>query len=448
MAFHGRFSAHFQGQTRSVVTAAGQYLKGLMQAERKNMERMEEAVKDCDEQRLQHMLTDSAWDHRGVLDQVAKEADAQLGGSAESGLLIDESGFAKKGTHSVGVARQWCGRLGKVDNCQVGVVAALGRGHLAALTDVRLFVPEEWAGDEQRCKAAGIPAEHRQAKSKTALALEMIRHQRALGVRFAWVGVDGGYGKEPEFLRAVEDLGETFAADVHKNQRIYLCDPEPRVPQSGRGRPSSRLRAHSPAERADRWAAAQPPEAWQRVVLRESTAGRLEVDVLHRRVWLWDGQEAQARYWHLVVRREIGSPETIKYTLSNAAADIPPERLAQMQAQRFWIERAFQEAKSACGMADYQARKWRSWHHHMALVAMALLFMTKERIAQRDACPLLSCSDIETLLRHFLPRRDLDPQELIRQMAKRHAKRRAVTEGKYAAQGLPMPDLPWGNLTK
>jgi SRSO17 transposase len=268
-----------------VVTAAGEYLKGLMQAERKNMERMEEAVKDGDEQRLQHLLTDSAWDHRGVLDQVAKEADAQRGGSAESGLLIDESSFAKKGTHSVGVARQWCGRLGQVDNGQVGVFAALGRGHLAALTDVRLFVPEAWAGDEQRGEAAGIPAEHRQAKRKTALALEMIRHQRALGVRFAWVVVDGGYGKAPEFLRAVEDLGETCVADVHKDQRIYLCDPEPRVPQSGRGRPPSRLRAHSPAERVDQWAAAQPPEAWQRVTLRESTAGRLEVDVLHRRVW-------------------------------------------------------------------------------------------------------------------------------------------------------------------
>jgi hypothetical protein len=198
----------------------------------------------------------------------------------------------------------------------------------------------------------------------------------------------------------------------------------------------------------DRWAAAQPPEAWQRVVLRESTAGRLEVEVLHRRVWLWDGHEAQARHWHLVVRREIGSPETIKYTLSNATTDTPPHRLAQMQAQRFWIERAFQEAKSECGMADYQARKWRSWHHHMALVAMTLLFMIEERIAQRDAYPLLSCSDIETLLRHFLPRRDLDAHEVIRQMEKRHAKRCDATEGKYAAQGLPMPDLPWGNLTK
>jgi SRSO17 transposase len=443
LAFHSRFHAHFQGRTRSVVVATGEYLKGLMQADRKNMERMEEAVKDGDEQRLQHMLTNSAWDHRAVLDQVAMEADARLGGSAESGLLIDESGFAKKGAHSVGVARQWCGRLGKVDNCQVGVFAALGRGHLAAVTDVRLFLPAEWASDRRRCEVAGIPPEHRQSKSKAALALEMVRHQRALGVRFAWVGVDGGYGKEPEFLRALEDLGETFVADVHKDQRIYLRDPEPRVPEGGRGRPPSRPRAQSPAERVDRWAAAQPPEAWQRVVLRDSTAGRLEVDILHRHVWLWDSHEAQARHWHLLVRREIGSPDTVKYTLSNAAADTPPHRLAQMQAQRFWIERAFQEAKSECGMADYQARKWRSWHHHMALVAMTLLFMIEERIAQRDAYPLLSCSDIETLLRHFLPRRDLDPHEVIRQMEKRHAKRRAVTEARYTAQDLPMPDSPW-----
>jgi SRSO17 transposase len=257
MEFHSRFSAHFQGRTRSVVGATGEYLKGLMQAERKNMEPMEEPVKDGDEQRLQHMLTNLAWGHRAGLDQVAMEADARLGGSPESGLLIDESGVAKKGAHSVGVARQCRGRLGKVDNCQVGVFAALGGGHLAAVTALRLFLPEDWACDELRCEAAGIPAEHRQTKSKTALAVEMVRHQRALGVRFAWVGVDGGYGKKPEFPRALKDLGEPFVADVHKNRRISLCDPEPRVPASGRGRPPSRLRANSPAE----WMAQEREEA-------------------------------------------------------------------------------------------------------------------------------------------------------------------------------------------
>ena len=118
-----------------MFTAAGDYLKGLMQAERKNMERMEEVVVEADEQRLQHMLSDSDWDHRAVLDQVALDANRWLGGTEDSCLLVDESGFAKKGKHSVGVARQWNGRLGKVDNCQVGVFAALGKGHLANLAD-------------------------------------------------------------------------------------------------------------------------------------------------------------------------------------------------------------------------------------------------------------------------------------------------------------------------
>ena len=346
-----------------MFTAAGDYLKGLMQARRKNMERMEEAVVGADHQQMQHMLTDSPWEHRAVFDPLAQEADDLLGGSEESAVLIDESGFAKKGKHSVGVARQWCGRLGKVDNCQVGVFAALGKGHLAALTDMRLFLPKEWVGNAKRCERAGIPVAERVARSKSELALDMVAHQRALGVRFAWVGVDGGYGKEPAFLRGLEAMGERFVADVHKDQRIYLEDPEPHVPPSRgqRGRPRTRLEAQCSPQRVDEWAAQQPEDAWQRVVLRDSTQGMLEVEVLHQRGWLWDGKEPQARHWHLIVRREIGSPQTVKYTLSNVDESTSTQRLAQMQAQRFWIERAFQEAKSECGMADYQARKWSAW---------------------------------------------------------------------------------------
>jgi len=175
----------------------------------------------------------------------------------------------------------------------------------------------------------------------------------------------------------------------------------------------------------------------------------LQVEVVHRRVWLWDGKEKQARHWHLVVRREIDSPQTLKYTLSNADADLTTHRLAQMQAQRFWVERAVQEAKSHCGMADYQACKWRACHHHMTLVAMSLLFMLEERILQKDSYPLLSCSDIETLLETTLPRRDLDREEVIRQMQKLHHKRLAATEAKYRNQGLPLPETIGAvNLTK
>lgn len=409
-----------------------------MQAQRKNMERMEETVVDADDQRLQHMLTESPWDHRAVLDQVAMEADQWLGGSADSCLLIDESSFAKKGKHSVGVQRQWNGRQGKVDNCQVGVFAALGKGHLSTLIDERLFLPEDWASNPARCRKAGIPEAERKHQSKSELALEMVRHQKALGLRYAWVGADGGYGKEPAFLRGLEAMGEVFVVDVHKDQQIYLEDPQPIVPETTntRGRRRTRRQARSERIRVDQWLQAQPEAAWQRVTLRDSSKGKLQVEILHQRVWLWDGKEAQARQWHLIVRREIDSPTTIKYTLSNAPVQTPSLRLAQMQAQRFWVERALQDGKSESGLADYQARRWRSWHHHMALVMMAMLFMLEERILQKDNHPLLSCSDIESLLRTFLPRRDIEHDEVLRQMEKRHRNRQATIESKYRKQML------------
>ena len=402
------------------------------------MERMEETVVDAYDQRLQHMLTESPWDHRAVLDQVAVEADQWLGGTADSCLLIDESGFAKKGKHSVGVQRQWCGRQGKVDNCQVGVFAALGKGDLSTLIDERLYLPKEWTSNPARCRKAGIPQTECRYRSKAELALEMVRHKKALGLRYAWVGADGGYGKEPAFLRGLEAMGETFVVDVHKDQQIYLEDPQPIVPETTtrRGRRRTRRQAQSERIRVDQWIKAQPEAAWQRVTLRDSSKGKLRVEILHQRVWLWDGKEAQARLWHLIVRREIDSPETIKYTLSNAPAQTPSLRLAQMQAQRFWVERALQDGKSESGLADYQARKWRAWHHHMALVMMAMLFMLEERILQKNDHPLLSCSDVESLLRAFLPRRDIAHDEVLRQMQKRHRNRQAAIESKYRKQML------------
>jgi SRSO17 transposase len=411
-----------------------------MQADpnKKNMERMEERVPEADEQQLQQMLTDSPWEHQAVMDQVALEADDRLGGTADSCLLIDESGFKKSGKHSVGVARQWCGRLGKVDNCQVGVFAALGRGRRVTLVDERLYLPESWCDDPRRCEQAGIPAANRSFTTKVALALEMVAHQRGIGVRFAWVGADGFYGNDPAFLRGVAAMGEVFVADVHCNQLIFLDDPRPTVKwkKGRRGRNPTKLEANAPAIRVDQWQAEQPAAAWQRVKVRDSTRGELEVDVLHRRVWLWDGEETTAPCWHLIVRREINAPAEIKYTLSNAPAATSVQHLAEMQAQRYWVERAFQDGKSECGMADYQVRKWRAWHHHMALVLMAMLFMLEERLRAEDVHPLLSCSDIEELLKQFLPRRAVTQEEVLAQMEKRHEKRLASIRAQYAKQGI------------
>ncbi len=142
-------------------------------------------------------------------------------------------------------------------------------------------------------------------------------------------------------------------------------------------------------------------------------------------MWLWDKDEAEAHCWHLIVRRELDAHNEIKYSLSNAPHATAPLRLAKMQGQRFWVKRSFQDGKSQVGLADYQARGWKAWHHHVALVMMAMLFMLKERIEMRDDHPLLSCADIECLLAHFLPRRDIGIDEVTRQMAIRHRKRQA-----------------------
>ena len=268
--FCERFGGHFRQRTRTVETAAQQYVRGLLQAETKNMERMEEVIPDADHQALQHMLSASAWSARAVLDQVAQDANRLLGGYEDSALLIDESGCPKKGTQSVGVARQWCGQLGKVENCQVGVFAALSRGSDVTLIDERLFLPEVWTTDAARCQAAGLPKAQRGFQRKTDLALAMITHARQQGIGFAWVGFDGFYGNDPAFLRALEDQGEIFVGDAHKDQRIYLEDPQPIIPpaKAPRGRPPTALQAQAPALRVDRWVQQQPATAWQPVTLR------------------------------------------------------------------------------------------------------------------------------------------------------------------------------------
>jgi SRSO17 transposase len=320
----------------------------------------------------------------------------------------------------------------------VAVFAALAQGNYSTLIDTRLYLPQEWAQDRKRCVAAGIPESEKAFKSKAELAFEMVVQARQNGVRFRWVGVDGGYGKDPAFLRRLASHGEVFVADVHRGQPIYLENPEPLVPErkSLSGRKPMLLQAQSPSQRVDNWAAAQSAEHWQTVTVRQGTKGELRVQAVRGRVWLWDGNEAQAHCWHVLAIRELGSPETIKYVLSNAPAETSLERLVQMQRQRFWIERSFEDGKSESGLADYQVRGWLPWHHHMALVMMAMLFMLEERLSQQESYPLLSCSDIEVLLAQFLPRRDRSVGEVVRQMEARHAARQSAIDSAYRRQRL------------
>ncbi len=391
------------------------------------MLRMSE-VNAVDHQSMQHMLSEGAVDWDGFGDQLAHEANVLLG-SAQSVLLIDESGFAKKGERSAGVARQWNGRLGKVDNCQVGVFAALCRGAMASLVDARLYLPQAWADDAPRCEQAAIPEHARDYRSKTALALEMVATAQRRGLRFGYVGVDGGYGKEPAFLYGLDALDCRFVADVHCHQSVYLQDPAPQVPAwSGRGRRPQHPQAQSVPLRVDHWAAAQPADAWQRRCLRGGEKGQLVAEYLQTRVWVWDHSQAQARCWQLFVRRAVGASEISHYCLSNAPEHTSWIELARVQAQRFFIEHSFREAKSACGLADYPVRRWDAWHHPMALVMLATLFLAKQKIQGRTQWPMLSFNDLVTALAHLLPRRQLTAEDLAEIITKRHRMREQAKE--------------------
>lgn len=165
----------------------------------------------------------------------------------------------------------------------------------------------------------------------------------------------------------------------------------------------------------------------------------MQVDIAHRRVWLWDGAEAQARCWHLIVRREVGSPKTVKYSLSNAPADTAPLQLARMQGQRYWIERAFEDAKGQCGLADYQVQGWLAWHHHVTMVMLAMLFIAEQRAAHQPTLALLSPRDIVEMLKETLPRKPDGKDALAARINQRHARRQSAIEARIRSQPKPPP---------
>ena len=418
---------------------ARRYLHGLAQAEAATFAAMAAVVEDGCAQQFQHFISHAPWRHEPVIEQIARDADRLLGGKPDSALILDESSFVKPGDHSVGVARQWCGRLGKVDTCQVAVFAVLTDGARHTPVDMRLYRPQCWIKDPARCDRAEIPTEARTMRSKTDLALEMVRAARARGMRFGWVGVDGGYGKEPAFLRALDDMGEVFVADVHCDQRVWTKPPGLHVPppQSTRGRSPSKQQAAGDAITVEKLVAGFGADDWTRCTLRESTRGPLQVDIAHRRVWVWDGKEATARCWHLVVRREMEAPKRIKYSLSNAPADTKRERLAQMQGARYWVERAFEDAKGEGGLADYQAVGWRAWHHHVSMVMLAMLFIAEQRVAHQPGLALLTPRDIVEMLKETLPRKPQGKEALVDQINQRHARRRSAIESRRRTQRGP-----------
>ena len=433
--FMQTYRHHFNVAHQNVSDNARAYTTGLVTiVSRKNMERMEECVKGCTYPSLQQFVSDSPWGHEPLNKHIGCNAHELLGGPG-SVLAVDESGFGKKGKMAVGVARQWNGREGKTDNCQVGVYAALSDGVQATLVDYRLYLPKEWTEDKERCLKAKIPEEKCVFKTKPELAVEMVETALANGLLFGWVAMDAFYGQVPTCVRRLDRSGLNCVADVHRNQIVYTEDPRPYLPRrkNRQGRKPTQLQARTDGIRVDALYKKEESASWNTIRVRRGTKGVVFVQAHRRRVWLWDGEEKTARHWWLVVIRDRLTGE-IKWFISNAAATVSLTTLVQKRAARFWIERAFQDAKTSLGMADYQARGWIAWHHHMSLVMLALLFLFKERLRHKQAVPLLSCQDIVELLNHYLPRKDLTEEAVMANLKHRHRARQRDIDSAYRRQ--------------
>jgi SRSO17 transposase len=420
MTFCAMFERHFKIYRKDMSGHARHYVGGLLgRAGRKNLQGIEEDVAESDYQGMQHFLSDSPWDHAGLMAQIAAEADRELGGHKDSALYLDETSFVKKGKASVGVQRQYCGRLGKLENCQVGVFLAQGRGERVAAVDFRLFLPEAWAEDAKRCTRAKVPEGERRHRTKTELALEMVRKACERGSRHGWIGGDEVYGNNAAFTAALEELGQVFVMDVAANHHVWSSEPVAPPPTGRKGRPGTRPAA--PSVPVATFAAERFGKEARELPVRATAKGPLRARFWATRVWQHDGARARERW--LCVREEADGSR--KYSLGNPPADTTWERLAFMQSQRFWIERAFQDAKSELGLADYELRGWTGWHHHVALVCLAQLFTVVERRLSRKSRPLLSVRDITELLEIYLPRRPRTEEEVLRKIARRHRARAA-----------------------
>jgi SRSO17 transposase len=295
------FSHHFIVRGKDISQHAQTYLSGLLgTARRKNIGRIEEDVAASNYQGMQQLLSDSPWDHEALLTTVAHQAEGLLGSHRDTALYLDESSFVKKGEASVGVQRQYCGRLGKLENCQVGVFACLGRAQRALLVDFRLFLPEAWAQDAERCAKAKVPEVQRVHRTKAELALAMVETARARGLSYQWIGGDEVYGNNSGLTEALDDLGEIFLMDVAANLKVWDADPRLAPPPS-RGRRSRRSPALTPQNRAARqgsvaeWTQEHFDQQSRPVTLRQTTKEPLDYPVWVKEVWLWEGGDRPAR---------------------------------------------------------------------------------------------------------------------------------------------------------
>jgi SRSO17 transposase len=404
---HERFAPYF-GRREPQEHSLG-YIRGLLLADtRKSIEPMALAfggpsedqpeIQQCNALAWQRFITVSPWEAQAVQQEIQAVFNEEFVPTASGWAIgtvgvFDGSGFVKRGPHSVGVQRQWCGRLGKKENCQVGVfllgVTPVG----TALLDHQLYLPEGWATDAARRKKTRVPPEVTfQTKPQIAAAL-LARSS----TRFDWVIGDEEFGRDGKLLDALESGGQRYLMEVPANTTVWLSEPICQTPDAY-------------VWSVELLAKGLPATAWHVIKLREGGKGPLAFEFARRRVWSVRHRHAGPPLW-LLIRRSLEQVPEVKYYLSNAGIKTPLDTMALVTGCRCRVEEFFEDGKTHLGMAQYEARSWTSWHHHMSLVALAHLYVTQTRRDLNRKVPELTLDMALRLIRSALPRPHLSVED-------------------------------------
>ena len=339
----------------------------------------------------QRFLTVSPWEAQDVQQEFQAVFNEEFVPSASQWSIgtvgvIDESSFVKQGTESVGVQRQWCGHLGKEENCQVGVFLVGVTPAGSALLDHQLYLPERWAADRARREKTRVPPEIT-FQTKPEIAATLLARS---SVHFDWVIADEGYGRDGALLDSLKAANQQYVVEVPANTTVW---PDPPLRQT-------------PDElvwQVRSLAGTIPQKDWRIIQLREGAKGLVAFEFARLRVWSVRHRRAGPLSW-LLIRRSLDPIPEVKYYLSNAGTDVALESLAHVTGTRWRVEELFEDAKGHMGMGDYEARAWTSWHHHMSLVALAHLYVTQTRRDVKRKVPDLTLDMAMRLLRAALPR--------------------------------------------
>jgi SRSO17 transposase len=385
-----------------------------MDGERKSIEPIASRLPDGDVQALQQFVNQSPWPSQEVRASLARKVEGEF--VPEAYWLIDEVSFPKQGQHSVGVARQYCGALGKTANCQVAVTLDLGTEESSTPLDWALYLPEQWIKDPVRRKAAGVPEEII-FKTKTELALDLIDEVKGWGLQGRLVLADSAYGDGFEFRKGLRDRGLDYVVQVSGDLMAWTKDPHPaKPPMKGGGRiPRKRFYANDfpPARSLCQIAKDLPAGSWKTVTWREGTKGPLTSRFARVIVWmangLVQGKTMEVPAEELLLEWPEGDKAPWKYWLSS----LPPQRtsfrgLVRKAKGRFRIEQDYEELKGEVGLDHFEGRSWQGWHHHVTLVTLAYAFLVLERMGNKKnfwidlaSCPPVDPAILNVIQRHL-----------------------------------------------